>query len=61
MSGKGPHYPQCSYDTKRVQSLMICSDIIEYNELVDTRTPLLRCILLISKVKKRTSLLQDST
>ena len=30
---------------------MICSDIIEYKIVGDTKTPLLRCIPLISKVK----------
>ena len=30
---------------------MIYSDIIEYNKVGDTKTPLLRCIPIISKVK----------
>ena len=51
MKGKGPHYPQYSYDIIRIHSLMIYSDIIEYNIVGDTKTPLLRCILFISKVK----------
>ena len=51
MKGKGPHYPQCSYDIIRIHYLMIYSDIIEYNVVGDTKTPLLRCILFISKVK----------
>ena len=51
MKGKGPHYPQYSYDIIRIHSLMIYSDIIEYNIVGDTKTPLLRCIPLISKVK----------
>ena len=42
MKGKGPHYPQYSYDIIRIHSLMIYSDIIEL---------LLRCIPFISKVK----------
>ena len=29
MKGKGPHYPQYSYDIIRIHSLMIYSDIIE--------------------------------
>ena len=44
MEGKGPHYPQYSYDIIRIHSLMIYSDIIEYNIVGDTKTPLLRCI-----------------
>ena len=51
MKGKGPHYPQYSYDIIRIHSLMIYSDIIEYNIVGDTKTPLLRCIPFISKVK----------
>ena len=51
MKGKGPHYPQYSYDIIRIHSLMIYCDIIEYNIVGDTKTPLLRCILFISKVK----------
>ena len=51
MKEKGPHYPQYSYDIIRIHSLMIYSDIIEYNIVGDTKTPLLRCIPFISKVK----------
>ena len=51
MKGKGPNYPQYSYDIIRIHSLMIYSDIIEYNIVGDTKTPLLRCIPFISKVK----------
>ena len=51
MKGKGPHYLQYSYDNIRIHSLMIYSDIIEYNKVGDTKTPLLCCIPFISKVK----------
>ena len=51
MERKGPHYPQFSYDIIRIHSLMIYSDIIEFNIVGDTKTPLLRCIPFISKVK----------
>ena len=51
MKGKGPHYPQYSYDIIRKHSLMIYSDIIDDNIVGDTKTPLLRCIPFISKVK----------
>ena len=51
MKGKGPHYTQYSCDIIRKNSLMIYSDIIEYNIVGDTKTPLLRCIPFISKVK----------
>ena len=42
MKRKGPHHPQYSYDIIRIHSLMIYSD---------SKTPLLRCIPFISKVK----------
>ena len=51
MKGKKPHYPQYSYDIIRIHSLMIYSDIIENNIVGDTKTPLLRCIPFISKVR----------
>ena len=51
MKGKGPHYPQYSYDIIRIHSLMIYSDNKEYNIVCETKTPLLRCIRFISKVK----------
>ena len=54
MKGKGPHYPQYSYDIIRIHSLMIYSDIIEYKIVGDTKTPLLRCLPFISKVKMET-------
>ena len=52
MKGKLPDYPQYSYDVIRIHSLMIYSDIMEYNIVGDTKTPLLRCIPSISEVKK---------
>ena len=54
MKRKRPHYPQYSYDIIRIHSLIIYSDIIEYNIVGDTKTPLLRCIPFISKVKMET-------
>ena len=39
MKGKSPHYPQYSYDIIRIHSLMIYSDIIEYNIVGDTKLP----------------------
>ena len=51
MKRKGPHYPQYSYDIMRIHSLVIYSDIIEYNTAGDTKNPLLRCIPFISKIK----------
>ena len=51
MKRKGPHYPQYSNDIIRKHSLIIYSDIRENIVVGDTKTPLLRCILFISKVK----------
>ena len=52
MSGKGSHYPPCSYDDIGIYCLMIYSDITDHNILGDTKTALLRCIPFISKVEK---------
>ena len=43
MIGKGPQEPEFAYDIVRIHSLMIYSDIVEYNIVGDTKTPLLRC------------------
>ena len=51
LRGKGPHKPKFDYDLVRIHSLMIYSDLIEYNIVGDTKTPLLRCFLFISKLK----------
>ena len=51
MIGKGPHEPEFAYDIVRIHSLMIYSDLVEYNIVVDTKTPLLRCFPFISKLK----------
>ena len=51
MKVKSLHYPQYFYDIIRIHSLMIYSDFIEYNIVGNTKTPLMRCIPFISKVK----------
>ena len=51
MIGKGPHEPEFAYDNVRIHSLMIYSNLVEYNIVGDTKTPLLRCFPFISKVK----------
>ena len=51
MNGKSPHEPEFAYDIVRIQSLMIYSDLVEYNIVGDTKAPLLRCFLFISKLK----------
>ena len=39
------------YDIVRIHSLMIYSDLVEYNIVGDTKAPLLRCFPFISKLK----------
>ena len=51
LRGKGPHKPEFAYDFVRIHSLMIYTDLILYNIVGDTKTPLLRCFLFISKLK----------
>ena len=51
MTGKGPHEPEFAYDIVRIHSLMIYSDPVEYNNVGDTKAPLLRCFPFISKLK----------
>ena len=51
MLGKGPHKPLFANDIVRIHSLMIYTDIVEYNIVGDRRAPLLRCFPFISKVK----------
>ena len=51
MCGKTPHEPTFAYDIVRIDSLMIYTDIVEYNIVGDIKAPLLRCFPLISKLK----------
>ena len=51
LRGKGPHKPEFAYDIVRIHSLMIYTDLIEYNIVGNTKAPLLRCFLFISKLK----------
>ena len=51
MIGKGPHEPEFAYDIVRIHSLMIYSDLVEYNIVGDTKTPLVRRSPFISKLK----------
>ena len=51
LRGKRPHKPKFAYDIVRIHSLMIYTDLIEYNIVGDTKIPLLRCIPFILKLK----------
>ena len=50
---KGPHKPEFAYDTVRIHSLMIYTDLIQYNIVGDTKVQLLSCFLFFSKLKAR--------
>ena len=47
MIGKGPHEPEFANDIVHVHSLMIYSNLVEYNIVRDTKIPLLRCFSFI--------------
>ena len=51
MIGRGPHEPEFAYDIVRIHSLMIYSDLVEYNFVGDTKAPLLRRFPFISKLR----------
>ena len=51
MIRKGPHEPEFAYDIVRILSLMIYSDLVEYNIVGDTKAHLQRCFPFISKLK----------
>ena len=48
LRGKGPHIPEFAYDIVRIHSLMIYTDLVQYNVVGNTRIPWLRCFLFIS-------------
>ena len=50
MKRRGPHEPEFAYDIVRIHSLLIYSDLVEYNIVGDTKPPLLRCFPFISKL-----------
>ena len=51
MRAKDPHEPTFAYDIVRIHSLMIFTDIVEYNIVGHTKAPLLRCFPFKSKLK----------
>ena len=48
---KRPHKPKFPDEIVRILSLMIYTDLIEYNIVGDTMVPLLRCFRFLSKLK----------
>ena len=51
MIGESPHEPEFAYNIVRIHSLMIYSNLVEYNLVGDTKAPLLRCFPFFSKLK----------
>ena len=51
MRGKEPHEPTFANGIVRIHSLMVYSDVVEYNFVGDTKARLLCCFPLISKLK----------
>ena len=51
LRGKGPHKPEFAYDIVRIHSLMLYIDLNQYSIVGDTKAPLLRCFLFLSKLK----------
>ena len=51
LRGKRPHKPEFAYHIVRINSLMIYTDLTEYNIVGDTKAQLLRCFPFASKLK----------
>ena len=51
LRGKGAHKPEFAYLVVCIHSFMTCTDLIEFNIVGETKTPLLRCSSFISKLK----------
>ena len=51
MRGKSSHEPIFAYGIVRIHSLLIYTDIVEYNIVGDTKAALLHCFPFISKLK----------
>ena len=47
------HKQKFAHDIVRINSFIIYTYLIEYNIVADTKAPLLRCFLFISKLKTR--------
>ena len=50
LTRKGPQSPEFAYDIICIHYLIIYTDLIEYKIVVNTKAPLLRCFLFISKL-----------
>ena len=61
LRGKGPHKPKFAYDIVRIHSLVIYTDLIEYNIVGDTKTPSCVAFFLIRSSRLDTFKQLDST
>ena len=48
---EGPYKPEFANEIVRIHSLMMYTDLVEYNIVGDTKAPLLRCFPFILKLK----------
>ena len=55
MSGAGPQFPKFPYDIFRIHTLMIYSDIVEYNSVGDTKAALYDAFCLYQKLRMEIS------
>ena len=51
LRGKGPRKPDFAFDNVRIHSLMVYTDLIEYNIVGNTKAPLLRCFPFVWQLK----------
>ena len=51
LRGKGPQKPELAYNNIHIHSFMLYTDLIKYNIIGNTKTPLLRCFPFFSKLK----------
>ena len=61
MSGGGPHFPKFPYDIVRIHTLMIYSDIVDYNIVGDTKAALYDAFRLYQKLRMKISSQRDNT
>ena len=55
MSGAGPHFPKFPYDIVRIHTLTIYSDIVEYNNVGDTKAVFYDAFLLYQRSRMETT------
>ena len=61
MSGAGPQIPKFPYDIVRIHTLMIYSDIVEYNIMGETKLLFYDAFRLYQKLRMETSSQRDNT